>query len=724
VQPSSSKGFIQVSPHDSRYFQFTNGDYFPALGYNMNYREIDWINPSNNLSDFQIMKDNGIQLARTWISQWSIYGAAWSPWRSRNPLHQSQEPDPRIRHNQYPIEGSTFESKFGPIGDSQHQLYLWLSHNETEYAGGNQWNYNPCMVYGWETPSIPVKPNTAYQISVTYKQQGIGSSRTHPQDPRGFAIKTGNWIGVTTEASSQTRTCENLGTGTVIARASSVADQINQWQTLTGAINTTASQNFLDFLYLSLENVTSGNVFVSDVSIRELVNGAPSGPNLFPKPSSDYHTYIDQRNSFALDQILDQARNFDIYLKLVITEKKDHALNAFSDGGLLANTAPQSQNPPLIYGRNQDMTASRWLQRAWWRYLQARWGYSPNIHSWELLNEGPDNNSTGHWDLTEEFAEYIKCGVFGQDDISITSNFKCSLNHPNSHLVTTSFFSGFPWNLWNNFNGAGRFNDIDYADVHKYIEADSTPFFDDAAGNTLAESAAYSAPMPIMRGELGWLFAPQPDLFNQNASDGLWLHNLIWAGMNAGGLIEHYWVGAPTQNHIYSSNHDHRHLFGAYYRFIKDIPLQLGGYIDAAPNVSNQNIRVVGQKNTSHNQAHLWIQNLNHTWRNIYNGHQPSPQSSTIEISGFSPHQDLLVEWWDTYSGQPSSSQTISTNSNGLLTLTVDHLTTDTAVRIGDYSHPTSPPSPADYIDYLQAINNFLSIFNINILIKSLFSSI
>ncbi|RPI77830.1 MAG: hypothetical protein EHM41_26485, partial [Chloroflexi bacterium] len=45
VVPSSSHGFIRVSQADPRYFEYDDGKYFPALGYNLNYRNLDWINP-------------------------------------------------------------------------------------------------------------------------------------------------------------------------------------------------------------------------------------------------------------------------------------------------------------------------------------------------------------------------------------------------------------------------------------------------------------------------------------------------------------------------------------------------------------------------------------------------------------------------------------------------------------------------------------------------------
>jgi hypothetical protein len=194
-----------------------------------------------------------------------------------------------------------------------------------------------------------------------------------------------------------------------------------------------------------------------------------------------------------------------------------------------------------------------------------------------------------------------------------------------------------------------------------------------------------------MRGEIGWLFAG-PDLFAQNATNGVWFHNLIWAGLHAGGLIEHYWTGSPTQDHLYKAgSHDHRPVFRAYYAFIKDIPLNNGHYEAANATASMAEVRVWGQKDRVHGRAHLWLQHAQHTWKNIVDGVPIAPLTASITLPGMSPNSTYVVEWWDTSTGAPSHRETLRTDSGGNLVLQVTNLATDIAVRIGDYTTPVRP---------------------------------
>jgi hypothetical protein len=83
VVDSANRGFIRVSKNDSRYFEFDDGTYFPALGFNMNYDHVSWENPVlDNEEQFRRNSQNGVQLVRIWLSQWGIYSSAWNQWRS------------------------------------------------------------------------------------------------------------------------------------------------------------------------------------------------------------------------------------------------------------------------------------------------------------------------------------------------------------------------------------------------------------------------------------------------------------------------------------------------------------------------------------------------------------------------------------------------------------------------------------------------------------------
>jgi hypothetical protein len=189
VVNSANKGFIRVSQTDPRYFEYDDSAYFPGLGYNLSSRAIDWINPESNSATFQVMADNGIELVRTWLSQWSVYGSAWSPWKSHNSAHQAQEPDARLRHDAAP----PFNLVLGvdpPIARAESDIFLWLAHDETVFSDGRQWDFTPCMVMGWESPQIPLERNTDYRVRIRYKEQDLTGPKVAGQ-PFGFTVKTG-----------------------------------------------------------------------------------------------------------------------------------------------------------------------------------------------------------------------------------------------------------------------------------------------------------------------------------------------------------------------------------------------------------------------------------------------------------------------------------------------------------------------------------------------------
>jgi hypothetical protein len=91
-------------------------------------------------------------------------------------------------------------------------------------------------------------------------------------------------------------------------------------------------------------------------------------------------------------------KNDMVYLKL-----KD-------DGSFVTNGQPANRDG--FYGDGRQVNKTRWLQKALFRYLQARWGYSPSIHSWELTNEG-DPNNPNHYILADEMGKDFHCRIFG-----------------------------------------------------------------------------------------------------------------------------------------------------------------------------------------------------------------------------------------------------------------------------------------------------------------------
>jgi hypothetical protein len=471
------------------------------------------------------------------------------------------------------------------------------------------------------------------------------------------------------------------------------------WSTIEGSWNS-GDRNFLPRVYVALENVKEGIAYVDSISLREELGNGAYGPEIIGEPSLQYELYYPERTAYELDKFVEAAEQAGVYLKLVINDKNDKMFLKLNDDGSYVDGEDNSDG---FYGVGRTRNKTRWLQEAWWRYLQARWGYSTAIHSWELTNEGDPWNSD-HYALADELGKAMHCRVFGKP-VGRGDGEACNFDHPNDHLVTTSFWHSFPdETFWAN----PETPNIDYADVHAYVstgwledpayETDSALFHIDystavRSGLDWFSDQAGMPTKPIVRGETGIDFLDEqienPDLALD--LNGVWLHNLTWAGLDPGALTELYWWRENLHNQPGPDGRKGLYEVYRYFRdYIQDIPLNNGNYEDAAASLSSPSLRVVGQKDTANNRAHLWVQNQKHTWRNAVDGASNiSGLSGTLRMSGFSPNRTLQVEWHEfSTDGLPSVRlSSVSTDNNGelVLDLPTDPEITDAGIKIGDY---------------------------------------
>jgi len=170
------------------------------------------------------------------------------------------------------------------------------------------------------------------------------------------------------------------------------------------------------------------------------------------------------------------------------------------------------------------------------------------------------------------------------------------------------------------------------------------------------------------------------------------LHNFTWAELDPGAMYEIFWQlrgeidsppgpdGQPGLYEIYK-------YFGD---FIKDIPLNNGNYQDAQAILTDTNLRTTGQKDLINNRAHLWVQNKNHTWRNVVDGvNGIAGLSGTVTIDSFSPNTTYNVEWHEFGTqGTPTiQHSTVTSDGNGkiVLNLPTAPQITDVSIKIGNY---------------------------------------
>lgn len=669
VAPSASHGVARVSPTDPRYFEFSDGTYMPALGFNMNFDHISWNNPvQGNRAQFQAMGANGVQVVRHWLSQWGIYGSSQTSWTS--PERGADYPpfatlDPAGRPGFAPVPG--------------HDVAAWLQ------VG---WNHS-LMLGSWLKGAPAVKPSTTYRVRVRYQIPTTLAGPASAGKPFGLVVKLGGtWVNRPQDA----------GTGHPVTPFAAAAT--NGWQTLEGSFTTSSSQISLPNLYVALENCDASggtNVYIDRVDIEEDLGNGQLGPNIVSKPSMAQHQYVDQALSRAFDLMLQEAESQGIMLKLVLLEKDEFILDHI---GLDGQTVPRGTGSHAnFYGSGRTLTKVRWLQRAWWRYVQARWGYSTAIHSWELLNEGDPFNGN-HAALADELAIFMH-------------------QFSPSHLVTTSTWHSLPHSFWD------AAPNVDYVDVHQYLQEGQTvntrvdtagmnsvntaqpaDFYDSAAWAeriSLALGALRPSGLqkPTVRGESGLASAsttdsPAPLLASD--TQGIWLHKWLWAQLNAGGLIDSGWWYDRTNIYDRTDNNPNRlAIFKRYATFVEDIPLSNGHYVDSAASVSAPSLRVRGQKDQLNGRAHLWIDNRGHTWKTVVDGQAATPAGGTVTVPAM-PGGTYRVTWYDPYQGATASTQQIATDGSGTLSLTLpQQVSTDIAVRIDRLDAgvaPTPPPGP------------------------------
>jgi hypothetical protein len=691
VSPSPNPGFVRVSVRDPRYFEFENGRVFTGLGYNGG---IDWFNPIlSSTARFATMGQNGVEMSRIWLSQSGIFGSAWNPWYGL-----------RGDYGGYiPRTGLT------PVG-SPAEVRLRLSYAEDASGNKNTGYFEACRFIGGFQSATAVKRNTNYHFTVRYSATDMTGPRVGGFPSYGLVLKmqnptNGNWHTDCYEPGSAN------ATGLVISPfgGNSTSEAV-----LEGDWNS-GGNDFLPPFYLALQNVRGTNsangripaAYVAHVEIRErLSTGALTGPNIVPKPSMEHQEYFEQRFSFAFDQVLERAQQNGVYLKTVVLEKDEDILSWLDPAGTFG-----SANSNNFYGSYRTVTASRWLQQAWWRYLQARWGYSPNIHSWELVNEGDPANDR-HYALADEFGKYMRQFT------------------PNHHLVTTSFWHSLPATaFWRNAN----YPNIDYVDLHAYISTSQTAEFNIASAkdavvlarcgtnntcfkNSMKNDASLyhsehslqardrALGKPLIRGEAG-LDSPTAQVEDTNLArdtNGVWLHNLVWSSTDAGAMYDLYWwmnnirqrpgPDGATTNGLHE-------VFKPYRDFMADVPLSNGNYQNMLPVVSNPNeVRVLGQKDSVNRRAHAWVQNRKHIWCAVVGGVTNCPYtwdgsrlSGTVSVSGFAPNTSYPIQWWYFDSAgnlSQAAPATVSSDGSGNIVLNLNQLpatVTDAAVKVGLY---------------------------------------
>ena len=621
---NNNHGFVEVSPNDSRYWQFADGSQYLGVGHEVNVESFI-INLPNCEPYFEQLETYGIDFIRTWMCSSLVIGRGthgWDPWRNEIVRVGSN-------HGVKPYDYHDFAVKLSQ--DNKH-------------------------IYAMEDGSQPlpswIEADKKYVVRVRAKLDNVTSS----SEQGGLVFKiVSNPVNFAAEASAQILITPKGFKGTT------------DWQLFEGTFTNTLGRRRLKHggtLAIGMQDTSAGDVYIDEIYLGEDLGDGKVGPNVLFKGEMNYHLYCDQIASYLYDEYFEKAKKHGVCVKAVILEKNDPIYDRISmeDGTFIEGRG----NNNNFYAK--EGTKVRRLHEYFWRYVAARWGYCTGVHSWELLNEGDPGNGM-HYDQASALQKAID---------------KCHRNH----MANTSFWHSFPVRFW-------KESECDYADLHAYVSTSRAPkeikpqmHVDAAFYHIWHSEDVYKKKVgkPVVRGEAGLDFPDRqrrnPELMKD--TEGVWFHNYVWAMLCSGGMYELYWWTEDLYNYEprRGNQFDHRDEFVRYRAFMTGIDLHKGGYVDWAGTVDNDNVRVVGQKNTDKGLFHLWIQNTKHTWKNVVDGVSVEPSDAKIGISGFKPSKALKLEWWDTYIGKPVRTETVQAGANGDVVLNVSGLTTDTAVKV------------------------------------------
>ena len=605
-------GFVRTAPLDPRYLRFEDGTPFAGVGHNWGFGD----DVTYEADDFvALVGSDTANFFRLWLSGANIFGSAWIPWASRTLQYEGTVP---------------------PTGLSAEQAYgdgLF----STRLDSGN-----PVMFTGFQGGDRGLIPGHTYRVRVRAKLvEVVGPAR--PGYPFGLTVKRTGWPDPPDFQP---------------AYPPIVAHQVGSrgWAMYVGDF--VATEDFLGYLCLMLENTSSGVAFVDEISLREVLSGSTLGPELLRRGRANYHMYFDPVVSFQYDHVLRESSRVGHYYRLVITEKQDHILTRLGSAGFVERN-PDDANFDAPAGH-----PSRRYQEYYWRYLTARWGAERSVQSWEVANEQNPFNT-----LAYAHADDLAAWLLMHD--------------PHRHAASTSFWAAFPLECWRN----PAYPHLSPADVHAYVPY-GTPENIDAAAAHLTQArelAAHNVGKPIVRGETG-LAGPEgmsdenPDLALDTA--GVWLHNLTWSQLDSAVLYELYWwTGNITGNN--GAHGPLYHVYRPYRVFFELADPGSGPFVDARAAASDPRLRVVGQVSIGSHRGHLWIQHRDHTWRNVVDGVVIAPVSATVTVPGLPPATTFRVRWFDTYAGTFTAEALAVTTNTGQLVLHITNLTTDVAVLFG-----------------------------------------
>ena len=620
IAPSNplNRGPIHPSTNDWRFYEFADGTPFLGNGFGLGAFDRDRfsLNASNAFDQIGI---GNADYFRFWAAG-LVWGNSWQPWSSRT----------RPAEGTVPAYMLSLDSAYGEA--------LGAFKLDVNPANWSDPAFNPLVFQGFNGESASLEPGKTYRIRVRWRTENLTGPAA--PGPYGVVVKFTDWPepGQTTNEPA------------IIAHVHGDTP----WHVAWGDF--VADRHIARNLVIALENVTGGRAFVDECAVHEVYADGSLSPPLNGLPRfAQAHLGFNPRRGAGLDVIYREAQSRGLYIRTVISEKQEWAMNHLAPSGLRDRRAVHFNTP------NTNAPTVR-LHESYWRHLAARFGAFRSFQGIEFVNEeapGP----TDHFRLLGHLARWWHAQA-------------------NPKPVSSSTWFGLAENAWK----ADFAADADATDFHAYtvgnwLFPDEDPaIMHDSANYYHAFSESWLAANFGKPGHWGEAsiyttnFGEHPMLAND--TNGVWLHKWIWARSGPAFVYPSYWY---TDN-IWT--HNLHGLFGNWNRFMAGVPLSNSRYTDAAATSSVAQLRLAGQKDIPAGHAYLWIDNRSHTWWHVVNTQAVPAVTGDIELPMLRSNAVYEIVWYRTTNGLPYRTNLAAAAANGVLTLGVTNLATDTALHL------------------------------------------
>ncbi len=348
---------------------------------------------------------------------------------------------------------------------------------------------------------------------------------------------------------------------------------------------------------------------------------------------------------WQLDHVIETAERQGMYVMLSLfnhgafsldfnSEWADNPYNV-ANGGPLAQPRDFFTNPQAIE-----------LVRRRLRYIAARWGYSPNIMSWELWNEvdladHPTGGEVEQWH--QQMGDLLR-----QLD-------------PNDHLISTSLATRYQLlNLW-------KLDNVDFTQLHLYSFAGIPLNFTELVPVAIGRLARNSK--PVLFGEGGVdSRGPAETIANDPNADGF--HDILWSGLTSesfGSGMSWWWDNVVEPQNLYSH-------FAPLAALTKGVDFAGEGFgVQHLSSTAGSGQSVNTTWLVGRNTVLAWIKNAGHQWT----APDPSPVSGAVLTLPELPAGAWTATWIDTRTNAHTTAGAIAA-----ATIEVPVFERDTALRL------------------------------------------